>query len=201
MTNRRGGPKVVHSPYNGLAAINDSSDAFQRKHALINPMQVDDISFPKRWKFRDVRSGIGDVYLEQSLSLKTKMEEYRESFPKEVQSMAFGRRQFRYVGIAGLAFAHQHAGFCTVAVQCFHQPMSGQCGSATLLCCTDDKYTHHDDMFLIDVAKIKKKNRTAYTRLVKLTEKELAEGAHAQKRVEKPFFLLLFAHLIVPLQA
>ena len=65
MTDGCGRPDVVHGPYDGFAASQDLMDATQRKHALIDPVQMDDVGLLELRQTGDVRTGIGKVDLKQ----------------------------------------------------------------------------------------------------------------------------------------
>ena len=65
MTNSGSRPDVVHSPHHGFATSQDFLDTFQREHALIDPVQMNDVSLLEFPQSGDVGSRIGNVDFEK----------------------------------------------------------------------------------------------------------------------------------------
>ena len=57
-------PHVMHCPDDGFATREDLADATKREHALIDPMQVDDVCLLKGFVAGDVRTSGGSVHFE-----------------------------------------------------------------------------------------------------------------------------------------
>jgi hypothetical protein len=75
VTDGCGRPDIMHRPDNRLPAIQYLPDILQRKHSLIDPMQMDDVCFLKLTQGGNVRTGIGNVNLKQGFPGKVKMQE------------------------------------------------------------------------------------------------------------------------------
>ena len=76
-------PLVVHRPHDGFAAVYDAAYVFQGKEALVDPMQVDDIGFLEFRQCGDVRTGVGQVHLEQVVLLEPVGFPDADAFPYE----------------------------------------------------------------------------------------------------------------------
>ena len=63
-----GGPDVVHGPHHRLATLQDAAYAAEGEHALIDPMQVDDVGLTELPQLSDVDACIGNVNVEQVLA-------------------------------------------------------------------------------------------------------------------------------------
>ena len=53
-------PHVVKGPYHRLAGLHDAVYFTQREHALVNPVQMNDVSLPESWQAGDVLARVGD---------------------------------------------------------------------------------------------------------------------------------------------
>ena len=84
MTDGSRRPNVMHCPYHTFAALKNFADILQRQHALVDPMQVDDVGFLEFWQSGDVCTAVGDVYLEQMVALQVQMQPDTETFPHEM---------------------------------------------------------------------------------------------------------------------
>ena len=78
------GPHVVHGPYDGLTRFDDASDVGQRKHSLIDPMQMDDVCLGEFGERQDICSGIGNIYFEKVVLLETVGFPDDDAFPNEL---------------------------------------------------------------------------------------------------------------------
>ena len=54
----------MHCPDDGFATREDLADATKREHALIDPMQVDDVCLLKGFVEGDIRTSGGSVHFE-----------------------------------------------------------------------------------------------------------------------------------------
>ena len=84
VTDSRSRPDIVHGPHHGFPASQDLLDAVQREHALIDPMQMDDVGLLKLPQFGNVGTAIGDVNFEKMLAREVQLTEDDESLPEEM---------------------------------------------------------------------------------------------------------------------
>ena len=78
------GPHVVHGPHNGFSGVNDEANILQREHALINPMQMDDVCLGKFGQCRYVGSCVGYIYIEKMVLLEVVGLPDDDAFPDEL---------------------------------------------------------------------------------------------------------------------
>ena len=81
MTEGRRRPDIVHRPDHRLPALQDLLNPLERKHTLIDPMQVDDISLLEFRQLRDIRARIGDIDLKQMLTGEMQATEDHQPLP------------------------------------------------------------------------------------------------------------------------
>ena len=101
-------------------------------------MQVNDVGLLKLTKPRDVRPRIGDVDLNQSLTLEVKMQEDDKPLPQEAPLLAPLAPQSDDGQAVGLLVAHQHLRLHTVVVQCVHQAVGSHGSPTRPFACIDD---------------------------------------------------------------
>ena len=70
VTDGSGRPDVVHGPYHTLAAKQYLADVLQRQHALIDPVQMDNVGFLEFRQVGDVCATVGYVDIEQMVALQ-----------------------------------------------------------------------------------------------------------------------------------
>ena len=63
MTDTKVGPFIVERPHNTLTATHDFIQSFERKHPLIDPVQMDDVCLLEFLGMGDVYARIGNVRL------------------------------------------------------------------------------------------------------------------------------------------
>ena len=68
MADGGGRPRVVHGPHHGFPAVEHLLDALEREHALVDPMQVNDIGLLELPQPGDVEARVGDVDLKEVLA-------------------------------------------------------------------------------------------------------------------------------------
>ena len=122
-------PEVVHGPYHRFSALQNASDAAQREHALIDPLQVDDVGLLELPQSGDVGTGIRHVNLKETFPGEMEMAEQAPAFPEEVQALqpAVGKG---YDGRVVAEFlAHQHLRLYAIALQRLHQTVGGNGGT------------------------------------------------------------------------
>ena len=141
MTDRGGGPQVVHRPHHGFL-LDDLTDILQRQHALVDPMQVDHVSLLKLGQAGDIRAAIGDVHFEEAFLLQVHRQPDTEALPQEMPLLAPGVLQPYHRQLVGALLFHQHLGLHTVVVQCDHQSVGGHGGATRILTCIDDQDSH-----------------------------------------------------------
>ena len=135
---RRGGPDVVHRPYHRLSRVEYLADILQREHALVYPVQMDDVCLLEFGQLCDVGACVGGVYLPQMAAVQPQMEIYRQSFPQEIEVVAPRLGQTAHRDVLCLLVAHQHLGFYAAVVERFHQPARSHSRSASPLARVDD---------------------------------------------------------------
>ena len=84
MANAGERPLVMQRPHDRFAAVNDAADVFQRKETLVHPMEMNEVGFLEFGKSRDVRTGVGQIYLKQVFAAETVGRPYHEAFPQEL---------------------------------------------------------------------------------------------------------------------
>jgi len=109
-------PDVVHSPHHRFAAAQDLVDALQREHALVDPVQMDNIGFLELLQPGDVVAGIGNVDLKKMLPGETAPDKDDKPFPEEVPIMHGRWWQLNHSRRGALLVAHQHTGLDTIVV-------------------------------------------------------------------------------------
>ena len=130
MADGGGWPYVVHGPYHGLAAAQYLSDARERQHALVYPVQVYKVGLLELPQPGYVGSGVGYVYIEQMLSAKVQMAENHKALPQEVPLLHGRLRQLDHGKGVGILIAHKHLCLYAVVVQSLHQPVGCNCRTA-----------------------------------------------------------------------
>ena len=130
VTERCSRPDVVHRPDHGFARAQNLADGADGEHALIDPMEVDDVGLLELRQAGDVRTGIGKVDLKEMTTGEMEPTIDDEAFPEEmpVEQRRFGqgydsKRVAEFV-------AHQHLRLDPVVVEGHHQTV-GCDGSTT----------------------------------------------------------------------
>ena len=133
MTNGCRRPQVVHRPHDRLTGVEYSADAVQRKHALVYPLQVNNVSFLEITCMSNVDTGIGNVYLKKMLTTEVQVEENTQPFPKE-RPLSQPRMTNRRNGyLICFLVTNKHASLHAVIVQRIHQPVGSNSCAAGLL--------------------------------------------------------------------
>ena len=137
MADSRKRPHVVHGPYHRLAGIDDAADVIQRKHPLIDPMEVDYIRLTELRQRTDVCTGIGDVYGKEVFPGESVGRPDYDTFPCKLpdsvlQSLhqAVGRDGRPSDSFCRVDDKYSHgSGFCNVyaKLEVFFEPEHGEC--------------------------------------------------------------------------
>ena len=142
VTDGRGRPDVVHSPNHGFAGLQNLTDALQRQHALVHPVQVDDVSLLELRQLGDVRAAIGNVDLEEMLAAQVQACPDNKTFPEEVPPAGTLSAQGTDRQTVALLVAYQHLRLGTVVVQRLHQPARCHGSTPRPLARIDNQYPH-----------------------------------------------------------
>ena len=142
VTDRCCWPDVVHRPHNGFSCIQYLANTFQRQHALINPVQMDDICLLKLWQLCDVCTTVGDIHLKQVLTVKVEPQPHDKTLPKEIELHPLLTWHCCYGQSVCLLVAHQHLRLHTIVVQRLHQPAGSYCSATRPFACIDYEYSH-----------------------------------------------------------
>ena len=124
------GPHVVHRPYDRFARLQYLADVLQRQHALIYPMQVDDVRLLEFGQGGDVRACVGYVDGKQVMLLETVGAPYHNAFPNESPHHAPIVLQGHNGNLLRLFVTNQQFGFYAVILQGIHQAAGGYGGAA-----------------------------------------------------------------------
>ena len=81
VTNTRCRPHVMHSPHHRFATLNNLLNVAQRQHSLVDPFQMNDVSFLKFGQRRDIRTHVGYINMEQMTFTEMQMPKYTPAFP------------------------------------------------------------------------------------------------------------------------
>ena len=121
MTDGCGWPDIMHGPYYGFPGIKNLTDSSQRKHALVDPVQVNDISLLELTQTSYISAAIGNINLKKMLALEMQTTEDNQALPKEIPAEPYRWRQSDDSQRIALLVAHQHTSLYPVIVQGFHQ--------------------------------------------------------------------------------
>ena len=80
-------------------------------------MQVNDVCLPKFRKRGNVRSCVGNVYIEQMIPLETVGAPDNDAFPHELPYLQPAALQTHNADLVRLLVAHQHFGFNTIILE------------------------------------------------------------------------------------
>ena len=135
-------PDVMHGPYHRFTTIQYFANALQRQHALVHPVQMDDVGLLEFLQLCDVGTTVGNVHLKQVFAVQVQPEPHDEPFPQESQlhSLLSGHRCYRQA--VCLLVAHQHLGLHTVVVQCLHEPTGSHRSATRPFTCINYEYSH-----------------------------------------------------------
>ena len=150
MAQRGGWPHVVHGPYYGFPAFEDLADGTQREHALINPVQMDDVGFLEFRQTCYVVARIGDVDVEEMLFGEAHVPEDAPTLPQEMPLSEDGTGHLGHGDRLCLLIAHQHLGLNSIVVKGIHQTVGCYCGATGLLACIYYEYSHRLLVFIFD---------------------------------------------------
>ena len=140
----REGPHVVHCPHDGFARSGYLAELLEREHALVHPVQVDDVRLLEFRQLRDVDARVGDVHLEQVVPLEAVGFPDDEAFPDEAPHVEPRGGQLHDIRGVGLPVAHEHLYLYAAVLQCFHQATCRNRRTARLFRGVDDKYSHRN---------------------------------------------------------
>ena len=107
MANAQVGPLVVKCPDDALAALKDASNAIERKHSLINPVQVDDVCLAKLRRAGNVDTHPGSVNLPEALAAESHMRQYAKALEELRQLVAHRTDKADACHVGALPVAHQ----------------------------------------------------------------------------------------------
>ena len=142
MANAGERPLVMQRPHDRFPAVNDATDVFQRKETLVHPMEMDEVGFLKFGEGRDVRTGVGQIYLKQVFTVETVGRPYHKTFPQELGAKQGGRRKGGHGDLFRALVAHQHLGLYAIVVQGFHQAVCRNGCPSRAFGCVDNQDSH-----------------------------------------------------------
>lgn len=132
----------MHGPYHRFSAADDLPDGLQRKHALVDPVQMYDVSLLELRQGSDVVSRIGDIECKEILPGKMKAAEDAPALPQEIPLHPERAWQPYYGNIIGHLIAHQHLSLNTIVVKGIHQAIGSYSSTTRLLTCIYYEYSH-----------------------------------------------------------
>ena len=142
MADGSGGPDVVHGPHDGFAAFEYLPQHGERQHALIDPVQVDDVGLPEDRQSGDVAAGVGDVEFEEMFLAEMQMGEDAQPFPQEMPPQPPIPLERYYRAVGGLPATYQHTRFNSMKIQGSGESLGGKGSPTCLFTRIDDKYPH-----------------------------------------------------------
>ena len=83
MTDGCAGPHVMHGPHHGLAAAQDAGELMEGEHALVDPVQMNDVCGLELGKLCDIRSTTCNIHFPQSPCMQTVGQENAKPLPEE----------------------------------------------------------------------------------------------------------------------
>jgi len=136
------GPHVVQGPYYFFARFQNGFNLRQRQHPLVNPMQVNEVGFPKFRRVCDGMAGIGDGNIEKMPARKTILTEDPPAFGIEILCCRPFRADADNPFVASFFAANHHFGLSAAGIQGLHQSVSRNGCPSLHVRCTDNKYLH-----------------------------------------------------------
>ena len=131
-------PHIVHCPYDRFARSDYLLYCRERKHAVIDPMQVYDIGLLEFGEFSDAASSTTKVYGIDAVTAKVSVPCHRHTFPQHGQAVQkTALSQHRGELLSALA-AHQHLGLDAIVLQGFGKAIGCNGRSALSLSGIDD---------------------------------------------------------------
>lgn len=115
------GPHVVHGPYHGFARGENLFDVLQREHALVDPVQVNDVRLLEFGQRSNVRACIGYIYGEDILPFEVVGNQNDDAFPHEFPYHPPVLVQRHDGDLVGLFISYQQLGFDAMILKGFHQ--------------------------------------------------------------------------------
>lgn len=142
MTNSRCRPYVVHRPHNWFACIQNLANTLQRQHALIDPVQMNDVCLPEFRQLRNIGSAVGYIHFKQVPPAEVQPCPYHQSFPQKTHLHASLCWQLSHCQPVCFFVTHQHLRFHTMVVQCLNQSSCRYRSTACSFTCIDYEYSH-----------------------------------------------------------
>ena len=133
----------MHRPYHRLAAIKNSPYAPQRQHALIYPMQMNDVSLLKFRSLCDVDACIGYRHRKEVLAAEEIVQPYHKPFVDEAPRFSEPAANSRHIEVVGIFLNHQHLGLNTIVDKGFGEPACCNGRPTRSLACIDNKDSHY----------------------------------------------------------
>lgn len=85
VANTRCRPHVAHSPHHRFAILKNLLNGAQRRHPLVNPLQMNNVSSLKLGQRRDTGTHIGYINMEQMMFTEMQMPKYTLALPQKMQ--------------------------------------------------------------------------------------------------------------------
>ena len=112
-----GWPDVVHRPYHPFPTGQYLADVLEREHALVDPVQVDDIRLLELTQSGDICPAIGDIHVEEVLAAQVEAQPDTKTFPEEMPLLSDGGAEGDHRQLVALLVAYQHLRLDPVVVQ------------------------------------------------------------------------------------
>lgn len=125
MTHAGEGPHVVHGPHHPLARTDNAFHVAERKHALIHPMEMNDIGTAELRQLRDVSPKTSVVDIEKPVPRKAVGQKYLQPFRRKPEALEKPVRKRRHPRTVGLPVAHEEMGLNVVAAEGTQQTTGG----------------------------------------------------------------------------
>ena len=105
-------------------------------------MEMDDVGLLELTELRDVGTGIGNIDLEQVLTLEMEPTKDHPSLPEEAPVVHGRLGQTGHREGIGVLVAHQHLGLHTIIDEGHHQTAGSHCSPTRSLARIDYQYSH-----------------------------------------------------------
>ena len=135
-------PHVVHGPYHRFTRSENLADDFKRKHALVDPMQMDEVGLFELWQAGDVVTCIGNIYTKEPFASEVAVNPDNDTFPHEFPYLFPATAKGYGRDAVSLLIAHQHFGLDAMAFQRFGQSACCDGSPSGTFGGVDNQYSH-----------------------------------------------------------
>ena len=117
-------------------------DVGEREHALVYPVECDDVGFAYPGMSGDVTSRVGQRHLEKVTAIETVTCHYAQSLKGEVDKSSSLSAVLCHGGVVGALVQHEHASVDSCVTQGMHEPSRHYRGTSERVAVVDDYDLH-----------------------------------------------------------